>query len=186
MKRKEEICRECGARCCKGPSPNITIFDVVRILKHLGRPPKDVLQYFEVYTHEEYLCNVLPSRYNVTISYETIMELKRRLGRYFERLLIIKLRKVDHSCIFLKDDNTCSIYPVRPIACRAFPLKVTGPDESCLLIRYGVDLSFERYMLNIYVREMEDHYRLFMNREIMSLEHLIRLISEMWDKVPIL
>ncbi len=186
MLRKEEICRECGARCCKGPSPNITIFDVVRILKYLNKSPENVLDYFEIYTHEEYLCKVLPERYNVSISYETIRELKRRLGKYFENLLIVKLRKEENSCIFLQNDYKCSIYPVRPIACRAYPLKITGIDDSCPMAKRGIDLSYERNMLNIYVREMEDHYRIFMEREITSIRRLIGVISDIWSMVPIL
>jgi Fe-S-cluster containining protein len=187
MIRKEEICKQCGARCCKGPSPNITIFDVVRILKYLNEKPENVLKYFEVYTHEEYLCKILPERFNVYISYETINELKRRLGKYFENLLIIKLKKCeDNSCIFLRDDDRCSIYPVRPMACRAYPLKITGLDDSCPMVKYDVDLSYERSMLDIYVREIEQHYRLFMSREISTVNQLIEVLLEYWSKVPIL
>ncbi len=186
MIRKEEICRECGAKCCKGPSPNITIFDIVRILKYLNEKPENILKYFETYTHEEYLCKVLPEKFNVHISYETILELKRKLGKYFENLLIIKLRKrQDNSCIFLKDDR-CLIYPVRPMACRAYPLKITGIDDSCPMTKYNVDLSYERTMLDIYVRELEHHYKLFMSREVASIRQLIEVLSEYWDKVPIL
>ncbi|NPB00628.1 MAG: YkgJ family cysteine cluster protein [Crenarchaeota archaeon] len=187
MIRKEEICKQCGARCCKGPSPNITIFDVIRILKHLGEGPEKVSTYFEILTHEEYLCKVLPERFNVHISYETIQELKRRLGKYFENILIIKLKKrEDNSCIFLKEDDKCSIYVVRPMACRAYPLKITGPDDSCPMVKYGVDLSYERSMLEIYVREIEEHYRLFMSREITTVRQLVEVLSEYWNKVPIL
>ena len=33
------------------------------------------------------------------------------------------------TCVFLQADNTCSIYPVRPLACRKY--RVTSPAELC-------------------------------------------------------
>jgi len=188
QKEREEIvkiCEECGARCCKGPSPNITIFDIVRILKYLNKKPRDVVQYFEYYTHEEYITKILPRNYNVAISYETVRELERKFGKYFKYMLIIKLRKIDSDCIFLKN-NRCTIYPVRPMACRAYPLKISGIDDSCLLVKYGIDLSFERRWLLEYIKEINIHYNIFMNYEVFNLEKLIEILERFWNEVSIL
>lgn len=41
----------------------------------------------------------------------------------------------DHRCVFLADDNRCTIYPTRPNMCVAF-----GPgDERCAIVVAGVD-----------------------------------------------
>jgi len=44
------------------------------------------------------------------------------------------LKQVDGRCAFLTSNNRCSIYPIRPLVCRAFPLQVA---EGGQLIRYA-------------------------------------------------
>ncbi len=177
-------CRRCGAKCCRGPSPTITIFDIIRILKFLGEKPHNIDRYFEIFTHEHYIKHVLPSRFGIKLSDSTETFLERRLGDLFRRLLIVKLRKrEDNSCIFLTKDCICSIYDVRPMACRAYPLKIQGIDESCLLVQEGFELRQEEKFLEQYMRELVMHYEIFVRFYVCSIESLIRVLELFWNAV---
>jgi len=113
--------------------------------------------------------------------------LRSRLQDYYTSLLIVKLRKrEDNSCIFLKEDNSCSIYPVRPIGCRAYPVKITGLDEECLLVKHGVNLSEEYRYLRTYLSELVTHYRLVVKYYVDTIEKLIRLVETLWNIIPIM
>ncbi len=181
--KKLEICSQlCRARCCKGPSPTITVFDIVRILKYLNACPKNITKYFEVYSHREYTEVVLPSQTGISLSNSTMQTLRERLGDLYESLLIVKLRKSsEKTCIFLTDDNKCSIYPVRPLGCRAYPVKITGIDNECLLVKHGIDLSEEFRYLKKYLEELVIHYRLIVKYYVNSLEKLAKLVELMWN-----
>ncbi len=180
-----EICQECGAKCCKGPSPNITIFDMIRILKYINERPENFSKYFEVYTHEEYLRSIMPKLYGIEISMKTINALRQRLGIYFEKVLLIKLKKVNRNCIFLRGCR-CEIYNVRPMACRAYPLKISGIDYDCPLTKYEYDFELERKYLGVYMDELCNHYKIMMENEVFSIDTLVKILRKHWDKVSIL
>ncbi|GEM_PF-5827518 len=179
-----DICRRCGAKCCKGPSPTITIFDIIRILKFLNDRPDSIEKYFEIYTHEYYVKHVLPSRFGIRLSNNVEELLNRRLGDLYKNLLIVKLRKrSDNSCIFLTDDYRCSIYDVRPMACRAYPMKIQGVDNDCLLVQEGIELSEEKVFLEQYIRELVLHYEIFVKSYVCSIRDLVRVVELFWNAV---
>lgn len=184
--RQETCSRVCKARCCQGPSPTLTVFDVARILRYIQASPRDLTNYFEIYTHSEYTENILPTRTGTRLSRDTLRVLRERLGDLYESLLIIKLRKrEDNSCIFLTEDYRCSIYPVRPLGCRAYPLKVTGVDEECLLVKYGFSLEEEQRYLKMYLEELFRHYRMLVSNYIDSIEKLVRAVELVWSTISI-
>lgn len=59
----------------------------------------------------------------------------RRQGNALKRGEWDKLRHEDKACIFLGEDQTCQIYPVRPMACRSY--MVVSPPSQCNH-RFGV------------------------------------------------
>lgn len=97
-------CKLCDARCCKELTITVTIFDVIRISKATGKKPEE-------------FCEII---YPSLLFYDT----RDLIGYYendiyYEGLLALK----SHPCIFLKK-NLCSIYPVRPLACRLYPFNI--------------------------------------------------------------
>ncbi|MEK6967799.1 MAG: YkgJ family cysteine cluster protein [Nanoarchaeota archaeon] len=98
-------CTHCGACCKKETSPvNITLGDIKRIAKFLGKDPKDVI--------------------GNEIKIRPFMDANEP-GRFELELGLPK------PCHFWKDDR-CSIYSARPLNCRLFPfwLYATQPDAT--------------------------------------------------------
>ena len=87
-------CTHCGACCKKETSPvNVTLGDIARISKFLGRPPEDII--------------------GKEIKIRPFMDIDSP-GRFELELGLPK------PCHFWKDGK-CSIYKARPLNCRLFP-----------------------------------------------------------------
>lgn len=100
-------CTHCGACCKKETSPvNITLGDIKRISKFLGKDPKELI--------------------GNEIKIRPFMDAESP-GRFELELGLPK------PCHFWKDSK-CSIYEARPLNCRLFPfwLYATQPDESII------------------------------------------------------
>ncbi|KJR41467.1 Uncharacterized protein MCHI_002636 [Candidatus Magnetoovum chiemensis] len=92
FKFNQKACSSCSAICCRGSSGNIWV------------------NYGEIYN----ICNLLGI--NIIDGMSRFFE--KRENRYSVREIVdVK----DSCCIFLNNDNQCSIYPARPLQCRTFP-----------------------------------------------------------------
>jgi len=62
-------------------------------------------------------------------------------GKVILDLPVMKSRESDGACVFYKEGKGCTIYPVRPTACRLFPFVVvekSGPEGGIILeIKYN-------------------------------------------------
>ena len=45
------------------------------------------------------------------------------INKEFERLGVFQLKTIDHNCIFINENNLCTIYKSRPIQCKMSPFK---------------------------------------------------------------
>lgn len=54
-------------------------------------------------------------------------EIRKRYEDYFRK----RHSRTPPGCIFLKGRNTCTIYPIRPDACRLYPFSFDGSDTRC-------------------------------------------------------
>lgn len=112
MNRKERIqkwqrvsCTGC-ARCCKETIVPVTDADVKRLVKATGQSAQEIIRFAD--KHE--------------IDYEPDAEAWIRLN-YGRRSMV--LRKKNDRCLFLDDNNRCTVYAHRPMTCRTFPLQVS-------------------------------------------------------------
>ena len=104
-------CNNCG-KCCSDPKTfiNITYLDIIRLVRGLKLSFEEVLQHVGFYVFNE--GNI--EEYMEKLVYAPIETEK---GQAFLGLL----RKEDGRCIFLDENNKCSIYDFRPMICRTFP-----------------------------------------------------------------
>lgn len=113
-------CTQCGA-CCRKPVVEVTHHDVCRLSKFTSIPPARIVKFYRPNEIEE--------------DDEDRSEwIKLSYGMRF-----MGLRKRDGRCIFLSMDKQCTVYPVRPLTCRIFPLSVVIDDEKGCVD--GLDLS---------------------------------------------
>ena len=175
---KFNICKLCGAKCCKGPNPSLTIFDILRISNFLKISPIEfIIRYTEVYNHFEYFEKIFPERFGYRI--DEVLTIFEKYKDIVSKVVLIKLKKKENStdCIFLTNDNLCSIYPVRPMVCRIYPIKLVGIDENCELSKRKDLLKEEEDLLNVYISEIYTHYKLLYLNEVNSFQKLINFIS---------
>lgn len=103
-------CAQCST-CCRVPVALATHHDINRLIKATGlEAGKIVSLYANVDADDD-------DRFLIRTSYG-----KRTMG----------LRKAKGRCIFLSDDQTCSVYDSRPMSCRMFPLQVTLEEDNSL------------------------------------------------------
>lgn len=163
---KLSICLSCGARCCKYHPPILTVFDIARICKFLNVEVEDFISnYCEVINLVDLASQDITLK-SITQLFTSYIERlwSRNILKYLTNFKVIRLRKVENSCIFLKN-NLCSINPVKPMICRVFPIKpfrtvLTGYvvfEDKCPLSRYSELLVNELNYLIIYLMEMKTH-----------------------------
>lgn len=63
-------------------------------------------------------CRYLYFSFGNDLDADTVKMLGYRNAKYFPNLRVLRLPV---SCIYLRDDNKCSIYNSRPNTCRSFP-----------------------------------------------------------------
>jgi Fe-S-cluster containining protein len=103
-------CSQCST-CCRVPVALATHHDINRLVKATGlEAGKIVSLYANVDADDD-------DRFLIRTSYG-----KRTMG----------LRKVKGRCMFLSDNQSCSVYNFRPMSCRMFPLQVTLEDDNSL------------------------------------------------------
>ncbi len=180
---KFEICRRCGALCCRFGSVNgvpVTLFDLVRFCLFLGVDPDFLFRTF-VY---------------VVSASEAAARLSEWYGFEFpepaEPFVVRGRRKSDGSCIFLRSDYSCMIEPAKPITCKVYPVKLFPDvqvlaDVTCLLAQYPELLEEEYKLYPYYERELTLNHVILskllsnvedsteaINRIIMAVETLLR------------
>ena len=106
-------CTGCG-NCCRGTIVMVTDADMRRLEQDAGRPLKELVRFV--------------NEGDVRIEKRSPWWI--RLG---ETRAVLALRhRQGGACTFLDDDNRCTIYEHRPIACREHPLDVTVSDRGAV------------------------------------------------------
>ncbi|MBS7247653.1 MAG: YkgJ family cysteine cluster protein [Candidatus Jordarchaeales archaeon] len=114
-------CLKCG-RCCKDEKTIVTLThrDLIRLAEAIEMDEKELVKHVLVF----YQVNEDTEAFLAFPSIET-----------YRGKAIMGLRKrKDGSCIFL-EENTCSVYPSRPMTCRTFPFTFSVQDG---WLKYGV------------------------------------------------
>ncbi len=104
-------CTSCG-KCCSDPQTfvNLTFRDILNLQKGLKVPTNELLQYIGFYTYNVEEEKDLMEK----MVYSPIITEK---GKAFVGIL----RQEGSKCVFLNDENRCTIYHFRPKICRSFP-----------------------------------------------------------------
>lgn len=115
-------CQACG-QCCKGfDTGEIFLFkkDVKRIFKHYDLRTSHEKEEFAL-THFKIIEDSFKSKQKGT---------KKQLRKRFYTLGLKIIAHPNDRCIFLNDDDRCSIYPIRPFQCRSYPFwRIVLTDE---------------------------------------------------------
>ena len=98
-------CTGCG-NCCRETIVCITDQDVQRIVEGTGHSPRTFVHFF--------------SEEEVTMDKRDPLWVRFDTGK-----AVMGLRWKDDHCIFLHDNNRCTIYEHRPVTCRDHPFNVT-------------------------------------------------------------
>ena len=109
----QTVCSSCTARCCRGNSGNIWVntdeisnicnFSKTNLIDGLNR-------FFEK----------RENRYSIREQLDGNGYSDTDMNEYYDESECLGMKE-DYRCIFLDNDNQCSIYPVRPLQCRTFP-----------------------------------------------------------------
>lgn len=112
-------CTKCG-KCCRDPNTfvNLTFLDVKLLSMGLKAGVQDILDIVGFYTYDD-------RDYERLIEQLVFKPIQTERGKAFLGLL----RTEDGRCIFLRNDDTCSIYPYRPKICRTFPFSYALEEE---------------------------------------------------------
>jgi len=103
-------CRSCTAKCCRGLAVVLTIPEAKRMVKELGLPPEDFLEFSQNIEGKQ------------TPHYPLLVQSE---GKVYEYFIILK-RRQKRDCIFLQDDLKCGVYANRPHVCRLYPFELDG------------------------------------------------------------
>lgn len=98
-------CTGCG-NCCKEPLLPLTGEDLARLASHTGSDPMSLVKFI---TKDEIDMDHEPEGFAVLRQGKRVMVLKHVGGR----------------CVYLGEDDRCSVYTERPLGCRVFPLDPT-------------------------------------------------------------
>lgn len=119
-------CISCG-KCCSDPQTfvNLTFKDILNLKKGLKISVNELLQYIGFYTYKiEEEREIMEKMVYSPVITEN--------GKAFIGILRLEGSK----CVFLNDENRCSIYHFRPKICRTFPFTykiIDGNKESAKL-----------------------------------------------------
>ena len=169
----------------------VTVFDIVRICKFLKIEPRKFIKDFcECLTLREI---VSKSPYKTLKIYVNIIEnlLKPRIVSLLEKTIFIRFKLIDDHCIFLNNDNSCKIHPVKPMVCRVFPLKpytsiLEGRlriAEACPLSKHPELLRKEFEYFRIYVQECKTHLLVVLGLDFEEVLRLIEYLMKIHDEL---
>lgn len=102
-------CSGCGT-CCTLPIVPVTDSDLRRLVKATGKPAASLVKFYT------------PAEMEFDRDAEVWIKFnygKRAMG----------LRRKNEKCMFLDDNNRCSVYPSRPMTCRTFPYVIEYDDD---------------------------------------------------------
>ena len=119
-------CISCG-KCCSDPQTfvNLTFRDILNLKKGLKISANELLQYIGFYTYKVEEERDLMEK----MVYSPVITEK---GKAYIGIL----RQEGSKCVFLNDENRCSIYQFRPKICRSFPFSyklIDGNKETAKL-----------------------------------------------------
>lgn len=99
-------CRGCGS-CCRTFVVTVSHFDIYRIIDHTGRQPLDFLHLVDADEEDD------PEAFQFI----------------FARKSLALRHNYLRACVFLGDDERCSIHPAKPGVCRTWPLDYNRQGE---------------------------------------------------------
>lgn len=105
-------CTGCG-NCCRETVVLLTDADVRRISEGTGRAPAEFVRFFGKDAVE------MEKRHPLWVRFD--------LGR-----AVMGLKWRGQHCMFLDEDNRCSIYDLRPVVCREHPFNVSLSDSGAV------------------------------------------------------
>lgn len=157
-------CIGCGT-CCRGvkqsvPLESLDVFRIAKYLRERKKEVRDIEDFLEQYAEPAVL---------------------DECGFF---VLFLKVQGKEDSCIFLKD-NRCTLQPVKPRACRMYP--VTAEPTKSGLFRYmvsqeqshhfkGSKVSVKRWMKQYFYPEEREA----LHMDYLSVPNIVRLLR----KVP--
>lgn len=104
-------CQSCG-NCCRFQNINITNNDLYKIMQN--RPDLDVSDIVDFAESSGIVKNLSAERF--------ISEDK-------EKWMILKKKKASRDCVFLTEDNLCSINDFKPLICKSWPFSLRSHDQ---------------------------------------------------------
>lgn len=111
-------CTGCG-NCCRGTMVMLSDADIRRLSEGTGRPPEEFTRF-------------IPEG-DITLDKRSPWWVRLARSR-----VILALRWKRGACVFLGEDNRCSVYEHRPVACREHPFSISHSESGALL---GLSLS---------------------------------------------
>jgi Fe-S-cluster containining protein len=131
-------CTHCG-KCCSDPATfiNLTYHDILGLAKYMNFGLDQMLEVLGFYLFEG---EMTPEQMRKMVFPPVHTE---------EGMAFVGLRRRDDGrCIYLNDENTCDIYPARPMVCRSFPFHFhlgTPRPEGQFEIRMSYAAKAEEY-----------------------------------------
>ena len=127
-------CQRCG-ECCSLFCIPCTDQDIKRILNHLKLPLEVACDYVELVEPED----------DILESYEDVPKVITEEYDSQNIVLVLKSGDDEKYCCFYKK-NECTIYPVRPLVCRFFPIVYEYEENNELkLIKDPKKITFSLY-----------------------------------------
>lgn len=139
-------CSFCTARCCKEYMITVTSFDVRRVVDQTNRKPETFAELKET--------GIL------NLDNDTVLECYDEKGLRYDYVLAFR----SQPCIFLGQDNRCTIHAIAPLGCRMYPNR---PDGS--LVRRPLCPAVSRFLFRVqcpgsraagYMQQMEAYKEL--------------------------
>jgi len=106
-------CTGCG-NCCRETMVMLTDADIGRLASGTARPWRDFVRFVR--------------EGDITLEKRSPYWVRLRSKRY-----VLALRWKRRACVFLGEDNRCTVYESRPLACREHPFAIEHSDSGGLL-----------------------------------------------------
>ena len=104
-------CYNCKYHCCIGEYATfLTLRDALRIKKKIEGELEEFCFYGPICSDKKEQKKLLKSKDHTYFDFSSS-----------GNVLQLKAKK-DHSCVFLDDEKKCSVYDIRPLICRVFPV----------------------------------------------------------------
>ena len=119
-------CIACG-KCCSYFSINLTSFDIWRIEKYSDLKPGDFVNFSPTEAHDS----------------------EGFISRYSKTSMVMKTKTNGKDCMFLSEDNFCTIHEYKPLVCRVWPFEFVNKDirwirEHVYFIKKYCDLNTDK------------------------------------------